>query len=114
VPPYVGLPDVTYPTHDRDVLVSARGRIGMMKKINSATVLAIGKSKQAGSTTATGASAFATYDLGQIDDAGDPANPRRPVRRTGSAARINYTAPFSAGQTNEGLVEPRGIEPLTS
>jgi hypothetical protein len=36
-----GLPDIAYPLHDRDMLVSACGRICMHKeKINIATVLA--------------------------------------------------------------------------
>src|SRR5262245_16265780 len=39
--PYDGLPDVEYPLHDRDVLVTACGRICMhRKKINISTVLA--------------------------------------------------------------------------
>ena len=39
--PYTGLPDVEYPFHDKDILVTACGRICMMrKKINVSTVLA--------------------------------------------------------------------------
>ena len=39
--PYHGLPDIDYPFHDRDVLVTACGRICMhRKKINISTVLA--------------------------------------------------------------------------
>jgi len=39
--PYVGLPELTYPLHDRDALVTACGRICMhRKKINISTVLA--------------------------------------------------------------------------
>ena len=39
--PYTGLPDVDYPFHDRDVLVTACGRICMhRKKINISTVMA--------------------------------------------------------------------------
>ena len=39
--PYAGLPEVSYPLHDRDVLVTACGRICMhRKKINISTVLA--------------------------------------------------------------------------
>jgi len=38
---YAGLPEVTYPLHERDILVTACGRICMMrKKINLSTVLA--------------------------------------------------------------------------
>ena len=39
--PYVGLPELTYPLHDRDVLVTACGHICMhRKKINISYVLA--------------------------------------------------------------------------
>ena len=39
--PYAGLPDITYPLHDRDVVVTACGRICMhRKRINLSTVLA--------------------------------------------------------------------------
>lgn len=39
--PYNGLPEIDYPLHDKDVLVTACGRICMhRKKINVSTVLA--------------------------------------------------------------------------
>jgi len=39
--PYSGLPEITYPFHDRTILVTACGRICMhRKKINLSTVLA--------------------------------------------------------------------------
>jgi hypothetical protein len=39
--PYKGLPEVEYPFHDRDILVTACGRICMhRKKINISTVMA--------------------------------------------------------------------------
>src|SRR5260370_7206181 len=38
--PYSGLPDLTYPLHDRDVLVTACARISMHpKRVNTSTVL---------------------------------------------------------------------------
>ena len=38
---YRGLPELTYPLHDRDVLVTACGRICMhRKRVNISTVLA--------------------------------------------------------------------------
>ena len=38
--PYLGLPELTYPLHDRDVLITACGRICLhRKKINISTVL---------------------------------------------------------------------------
>jgi hypothetical protein len=39
--PYDGLPELTYPFHDRDLLVTARGRLCLhRKRINISTVLA--------------------------------------------------------------------------
>jgi hypothetical protein len=65
---YRGLPDVEYPFHDRDVLVTACGRICMArKKINLSTVLAgqrLGiKEVDDGIWLVT----FMHYDLGYID-----------------------------------------------
>ena len=39
--PYAGLPDLSYPFHDRDIVVTACGRLCLhRKKINISTVLA--------------------------------------------------------------------------
>jgi transposase InsO family protein len=66
--PYRGLPELTYPLHDRDVLVTACGRICMhRKRINVSTVLAgqrLGiKQVDEGIWIVT----FMHYDLGFID-----------------------------------------------
>jgi transposase InsO family protein len=66
--PYSGLPDLAYPFHDRDVLVTACGRICMhRKKINISTVFAgqrLGiKEVDDGIWLVT----FIDYDLGYID-----------------------------------------------
>jgi transposase InsO family protein len=66
--PYTGLPDLAYPFHDRDVLVTACGRICMhRKKINISHVLAgqrLGiKEVDDGIWLVT----FIDYDLGYID-----------------------------------------------
>ena len=66
--PYTGLPDLAYPFHDRDILVTACGRICMhRKKINISTVLAgqrLGiKEVDDGIWLVT----FIDYDLGYID-----------------------------------------------
>src|SRR5262245_41890379 len=66
--PYHGLPDLEYPFHDRDVLVTACGRICIYrKKINISTVLAgqrLGiKEVDEGIWLVT----FIDYDLGYID-----------------------------------------------
>jgi transposase InsO family protein len=66
--PYQGLPELTYPLHDRDILVTACGRLCMhRKKINISTVLAgqrLGiKEVDDGIWLVT----FMHYDLGYID-----------------------------------------------
>ena len=66
--PYHGLPDLAYPLHDRDILVTACGRICMhRKKINISTVLAgqtVGiKEVDDGIWLVS----FMRYDLGYID-----------------------------------------------
>jgi hypothetical protein len=56
--PYNGLPDLTYPLHDRDVLVTACGRIcPHRKRVNISTVLAGQKSESRKSTRTFGSSA---------------------------------------------------------
>ncbi len=65
---YAGLPEVSYPLHDKDILVTACGRICMhRKKINISTVMAgqrLGiKEVDDGIWLVT----FMTYDLGYID-----------------------------------------------
>ena len=66
--PYDGLPELTYPFHDRDILVTACGRICIhRKKINISTVMAgqrLGlKEVDDGIWVVT----FMAYDLGYID-----------------------------------------------
>ena len=65
---YSGLPDVDYPFHDKDILVTACGRICMRrKKINVSTVLAGQKLGIKEVDDAIGLVSFMTYDLGYID-----------------------------------------------
>jgi hypothetical protein len=65
---YEGLPDIEYPFHDRDILVTACGRICMArKKINVSTVLA---GQRLGITEVDDGIwlvSFMRYDLGYID-----------------------------------------------
>jgi transposase InsO family protein len=65
---YGGLPDLQYPFHDRDILVTSCGRICMhRKKINISTVLA---GQRLGITEVDEGIwlvSFMTYDLGYID-----------------------------------------------
>ena len=65
---YDGLPEVTYPFHDRDVLVTACGRICMhRKKVNISTVLAGHRLGIKEVDDAIWLVSFMTYDLGYID-----------------------------------------------
>lgn len=66
--PYDGLPDLTYPFHDRDVLVTACGRICMArKKINVSTVLAGQRLGIKEVDEGIWLVSFMRYDLGYID-----------------------------------------------
>ncbi len=66
--PYNGLPNVEYPFHDRDVLVTACGRICMCrKKINISTVMAGQRLGIKEVDDAIWLVTFMHYDLGYID-----------------------------------------------
>ena len=66
--PYAGLPSLQYPLHDRDLLVTACGRICMhKKKINLSTVLAGQRVGLKEVDDAIWLVSFITYDLGYID-----------------------------------------------
>ena len=63
-----GLPEVTYPLHDKDVLVTACGRICMhRKKINISTVLAGQKLGIKEVDEGIWLVSFMRYDLGYFD-----------------------------------------------
>ncbi|MGH9808638.1 MAG: IS481 family transposase, partial [Terriglobia bacterium] len=65
---YGGLPELEYPFHDRDILVTACGRICMMrKKINVSTVLAGQKLGITEVDDGIWLVSFLHYDLGYID-----------------------------------------------
>jgi len=66
--PYQGLPDVDYPFHDRDVLVTACGRICMhRKRVNISTVLGGQKLGIKEVDDGIWLVSFLAYDLGYID-----------------------------------------------
>jgi transposase InsO family protein len=68
VRPYEGLPDVSYPLHDRDALVTACGRICMhRKKINISQVLAGQRVGIKEVDEGIWIVSFMQYDLGYID-----------------------------------------------
>ncbi len=65
---YQGLPDLTYPFHDRDILVTACGRICLhRKKINISTVLAGQKLGIKEVDDGIWLVSFSHYDLGYFD-----------------------------------------------
>ena len=66
--PYDGLPDVSYPLHDRDILVTACGRICLhRKKVNISTVLAGQRLGIKEVDDGIWIVSFMRYDLGFID-----------------------------------------------
>jgi Integrase core domain len=66
--PYLGLPELTYPLHDREVLVTACGRICMhRKRINVSTVLAGQRLGIKEVDDGIWIVSFMHYDLGFID-----------------------------------------------
>jgi transposase InsO family protein len=66
--PYRGLPELTYPLHDKDIMVTACGRICMMKKkINVSTVLAGQRLGIKEVDDGIWLVSFMRYDLGYID-----------------------------------------------
>lgn len=66
--PYDGLPDVTYPFHDRDILVTTCGRICLhRKKINISSALAGQRLGIKEVDEGIWLVSFLTYDLGYID-----------------------------------------------
>jgi transposase InsO family protein len=66
--PYAGLPELAYPLHDREQLVTACGRICMhRKKVNISTVLAGQKVGLKEVDEAVWLVSFMHYDLGYID-----------------------------------------------
>ena len=66
--PYRGLPEVDYPFHDKDVLVTQCGRICMhRKKINISTVMAGQKLGIKEVDDGIWLVSFLNYDLGYID-----------------------------------------------
>ena len=66
--PYQGLPELTYPCHDKEVIVTHCGRICMhRKKINISTVMAGQKLGIKEVDDAIWLVTFMHYDLGYID-----------------------------------------------
>ena len=112
---YQGLPEIDYPLHDRDALVTACGRICMhRKKINISTVMAgqrLGlKEVDDGIWVVT----FMAYDLGYIDLEQKPCNLSTTRSAHGCHPCLRYgLLPMCPGRTLKRLVAGVGFEPTT-
>jgi hypothetical protein len=66
--PYQGLPELTYPLHDRDILITACGRLCVhRKKIKISTVLAGQRVGIKEVDEGIWLVSFMAYDLGYVD-----------------------------------------------
>ena len=113
--PYSGLPDLTYPLHDRDLLVTTCGRICMhRKRVNISTVLAGQRLGIKEVDDGIWIVSFMHYDLGFIDLEQKTLQPLDNPFGTGCHPCLRYVLlPMSPVQTMK-LVELRGVEPPTS
>jgi len=97
--PYDGLPELQYPWHDRDILVTACGRICLhRKKINISTVLAGQKLGIKEVDDGIWLFSFMHYDLGD-----------RPTKTDGGrgARRRFRRAPVGAAEDSRQATPPR-------
>src|SRR5262245_22657546 len=109
--PYHGLPDLEYPFHDRDVLVTACGRICIYrKKINISTVLAGRRLGIKEVDEGIWLVSFIDYDLGYIDleqrtlqPLDNPFGPR--------LSPMSWVRPMCPGRTGARVAETEGCEP---
>jgi transposase InsO family protein len=113
--PYAGLPELTYPLHDRDVLVTACGRICMhRKKINISTVLAGQRLGIKEIDDGIWIVSFMRYDLGFIDLEQKTLQPLdNPSGRSCHPCLRYAPLPMCPGRTAESLERAMGIEPTT-
>src|SRR6266496_3175010 len=113
--PYHGLPDLAYPFHDRDMLVTACGRICMhRKKITSRPSWQAKPSESKRSTTAFGSSASCTtiWDISTSNRG--PCSPSTTPSARGCHPCLRYNlSPMSPGRTERKLVPRKGFEPPT-
>ena len=78
---YDGLPELTYPFHDRDILVTACGRLCLhRKRINTQACWPVKSSASRKSTTAFGSPASCATISDTRPGAENPATSRQPVR----------------------------------
>ena len=114
--PYAGLPELDYPFHDRDTLVTACGRICMhRKKVNISTVMAGQRLGIKEVDEGIWLVSFMQYDLGYIDLEQKTLqtidNPHR-ARDCHPCLRYDLL-PMSSVWTRLELVPAEGLEPPT-
>jgi transposase InsO family protein len=99
--PYQGLPELTYPFHDRDVLVTACGRLCLhRKKINISTVLAGQKLGIRRSTTAFGSPPSCATISDTSTWSRKPCNPSTTRSARGCHPCLRYVlSPMCPGRT---------------
>ena len=118
---YDGLPEIDYPMHDRDVLVTACGRICMhRKKINISTLMAGQRLGIKEVDDGIWLVSFMAYDLGYIEleqktlqtiDTPPPHSAKSP---RGCHPCLRYVLlPMCPGWTRGPLERAMGIEPTT-
>ena len=112
--PYAGLPEIAYPFHDRDVLVTACGRLCLhRKRINISTVLSgqrLGIKEV--DTKAFGLPASCTMILDISIWSRKPCNPSTTRSARGCHPCLRYDLlPMSPGRTVFLLAERGGFEP---
>ncbi len=102
---YQGLPEVEYPFHDRDILVTACGRICMhRKKINISTVLAGQRLGIKEVDDGIWLISFMHYDLGYIDL-------EQRTLQTIDNPFATRLLPMSPGRTQNKMADRVGFEP---
>ena len=99
--PYAGLPELSYPLHDRQYTVTACGRVCMhRKKINISTVLAGQLVGLREVDEGIWLVSFMHYDLGNIDLEQKPCNPSTTRSALGCHPCLtNRMLPVSPGRT---------------
>jgi len=113
--PYTGLPEVEYPMHDRDILVTACGRICMhRKKINISTVLAGQRLGIKEVDDAIWLVSFMHYDLGYIDLEQKTCKHSTTRSARGCYPCLRYKLlPMCPGRTARTCHRQTGVEPAT-
>ncbi len=111
--PYLGLPEIEYPFHDRGIIITNCGRACLCrKKINISTVLAGQKLGLKEVEDGIWLVSFMHYDLGYIDPKKKaPQTIDNPFGTRLSPMSRYKLLPISSVWTNWGMAERKGFEP---